>query len=197
MPQIIFSLKRLTFSYVNLFWWTLIQFFYLNTVSYVQKIIKMHLLILIFFFFSSLAYSQNADLVTAKELQSYFKKNNDTTYVINFWATWCKPCIQELPYFLQLENELIDSSVKFLFVSLDDSKYRESRVIPFKVKNNMNTVFILEDDDPNEWIPLISEAWTGSIPATLIIKNNNETFLEKKLDYTQLKEAVEKTKGVQ
>lgn len=156
-----------------------------------------YLLTILIITFSTFTFAQNADVITADDLQKIIKKNNDTTYVVNFWATWCKPCIEELPYFLQLENELFNFPVQFIFVSLDDSKYKESRVIPFTEKNKMKNVYILEDNDPNDWIPQISEEWTGSIPATLIIKNNNKTFLEKKLDYNQLKDEVEKTKGAQ
>ncbi|MGI8892860.1 MAG: TlpA family protein disulfide reductase [Bacteroidia bacterium] len=157
----------------------------------------MRLLSVLLICFSGLAYSQQAKIINTDQLIKEYHKTNDTTYIINFWATWCKPCIEELPYFLQLENELINQPFKFLFISLDDSKYRESRVIPFAEKNKMNNVFILEDKDPNEWIPRVSEEWTGSIPATLIIRNNNPTFHEQKLNYEQLKKSVAKTKGAQ
>lgn len=155
----------------------------------------MRFILLILIFLNGVAYSQNARIVNANELQNIYKKNNDTTYVINFWATWCKPCIDELPEFLQLQKDLNQKPVQFLFVSLDDVKYKDTRVIPFVLKNKMDNVFILDDNDPNEWIPEISEEWTGSIPATLITRNNYSAFYEQKINYEKLKESVQKIKG--
>ena len=140
-------------------------------------------------------FSQKSEVISAKQLISQYSNNNDTTYVVNFWATWCKPCIEELPFFLKLEKEMANEPVKFIFVSLDDSKHIIDRVNPFIKKMEINNVFVLDDKDPNDWIPEISNEWTGSIPATLIIKNQNENFYEQKFNYDQLKKAVLKTKG--
>src|SRR5690606_6809447 len=51
--------------------------------------------------------------------KKYFQKKNDSIYVINFWATWCKPCIKELPAFEKIASEYADKKVKVLLVSLD------------------------------------------------------------------------------
>ena len=150
---------------------------------------------LVLLILTGVAYSQDAQVVNASELLRIYKKNNDTTYVINFWATWCKPCVDELPEFLQLQKELTDKPIQFIFVSLDDAKHKDMRVIPFAEKNKMSNVFILDDNDPNEWIPKISEEWTGSIPATLITRNNNSAFYEQKINYEKLKEFIQKIRG--
>ena len=142
------------------------------------------------------SFAQTIDVVNVTELQKR-NSSNDTTYVLNFWATWCKPCIEELPYFLQLEKELINHPVKFIFVSLDDSEHLNSRVLPFIKKHEMKNVVILEDKDPNEWIPKIHNSWTGSIPATLIVNSEINNFYEQKLSYKELKEFVKIKKGAQ
>ena len=108
-----------------------------------------------------------------EELQKkYFQNKNDTTYVINFWATWCKPCVKELPYFEKIAWDYSDKNVKVLLVSLDFPDKIESQVIPFMEKNNIKSeVVLLDDPDANSWIPKVSPDWSGAIPATVIYKN--------------------------
>ena len=63
--------------------------------------------------------------------------SHDTVYVINFWATWCAPCVKELPYFEALLEKNSEKPFKQILVSLDDDKKLESRVLPFLKKNNV------------------------------------------------------------
>lgn len=107
-------------------------------------------------------------------------KKNDTTYVINFWATWCKPCIQELPLFEALQKANMASKVKIVLVSLDFKHQIESHLKPFLHQNSLQSkVVLLSDKKFNTWIDKVSTAWSGSIPATLLIKGENRLFEEK------------------
>lgn len=116
---------------------------------------------------------------------------NDTLYVINFWATWCKPCIEEIPDFLRLSQELAGEKVTFLFVSLDFRKNLEKGVIPFIRSREMgNNVLLLHDPDADHWIPQVDQLWTGAIPATLIYRGNIRQFYEKTLSYEDLKSII-------
>ena len=86
-------------------------------------------------------------------IKSILYMKGDTTYVVNFWATWCKPCVQELPGFLDLSKELEGDKVRFFFVSLDFRKNAVNSVIPFLKSKEMNQgVMILDDPDANHWI---------------------------------------------
>lgn len=104
--------------------------------------------------------------------------NKNTIYVVNFWATWCAPCVKELPHFEQLNSE--NKSVKVVLVSLDFKNQFESKLIPFlKKKSIKSEVVLLTDKDYNTWLPMVDKDWSGSIPATLIIKNGKKIFVEK------------------
>jgi len=118
-------------------------------------------------------------------------KENDTTYVVNFWATWCKPCVAELPAFEKMNKNYNHKKVKVLLVSLDFPEKLEKQVIPYVKKNLKSQVILLDDTDANSWIPKISETWSGAIPATLIYKNKERTFYEQSFTYEELQKEVE------
>ncbi|NQY09797.1 MAG: redoxin domain-containing protein [Flavobacteriales bacterium] len=129
---------------------------------------------------------QDLKRVKVDELKSMYLKDNDTTYVVNFWATWCVPCVHELPHFEKL-NEL--PKVKVILASLDFPKMIDSKLIPFIKRNKLKSeVVLLNEPDENEMIPKISSEWSGAIPATLVINNNRgiHNFHEGKLSYEEL-----------
>ncbi len=118
--------------------------------------------------------------------------DNTTTWVVNFWATWCAPCIREIPYFEMIGETYADAGVKILLVSLDRSESLQSRLIPFIEQRSLKSeILLLDDPNSNAWIPKVSPDWTGSIPATLIFNKNHRAFYEKEFTYEELKNAVD------
>lgn len=126
-------------------------------------------------------------VVSYSELAPLLQKKNDTTYVINFWATWCKPCIAELPYFEKINADYSEEKVKVILVSLDFPEKLESQVVPFIKKNQLKShIVLLDDPDANNWIPKVDETWSGAIPATILYKNNARKFYEQSFTYEEL-----------
>ena len=120
-------------------------------------------------------------------LEPYLNQKNDTVYVINFWATWCVPCIKELPHFEKLNQKYKNGKFKMILVSLDFPKMIESRVIPFiKNKNLQAEVVVLNDPDANSWIEKVAKEWSGAIPATIIYKNDKRKFYEQSFTEDEL-----------
>ncbi len=125
--------------------------------------------------------SENAivEVLNFKELEPLLHYNDDTVYVINFWATWCIPCVKELPFFQEVHDTYSSKNVKVVLVSLDFPEKLESKLIPFiKNRNLTPQVVLLDDPNENTWIPKIDESWSGAIPATLIYSKNERTFYE-------------------
>lgn len=150
---------------------------------------KIFWIILSIYFFSTTSQAQEVKAVSFRELATWMNKNNDTTYVINFWATWCSPCVEELPYFESVNKLYAKDKLKVILVSLDFASQIEKKVIPFIRKNNMqSTVMLLDEPDANAYIDKVSPAWSGAIPATLIInsKKSVRQFHEKKFSYDEL-----------
>ena len=122
---------------------------------------------------------------TFEDLEPQLHLDNDTTYVINFWATWCAPCVAELPYFEDL-NEKYDL-VKVVLVSLDFERQIDKKVIPFLNKNKIaSEVVVLLDGKANRWIDRVDPNWSGAIPVTYIRSGAEAKFLEQ--DFHSLEE---------
>jgi thiol-disulfide isomerase/thioredoxin len=130
---------------------------------------------------SQMAYGQVKRYSTFDKFEKevFQKLDADSVYVINFWATWCGPCVKELPYFEALNQKYKAGQFKQILVSLDDPKKLESKVIPFISKNNIRSeVILLEDGKYNSWIDKVDPRWSGAIPITLIIKGKEKLFYE-------------------
>lgn len=111
------------------------------------------------------------------QLTSRFHEAGEATLVVNFWATWCKPCVEELPCFEQLREQYADKNVQVLLVSLDFKSQLEKKFIPFlKAQRLKSEVVLFADQDANTWIPSIYEEWDGAIPVTLIVKGRQRAF---------------------
>jgi len=150
-----------------------------------NKLLKISFLLLLLF--SIKGYNQNVKLLNINQLNERIKNGKDSTYVVNFWATWCAPCIKELPHFEKLGADHKSEKVAVLLVSLDFKSKLQSNVIPFvKRKNLKNEVFLLNESNPQEFIDRIDPSWSGSIPATLFIKNDKRKFVESEFTYEQL-----------
>ena len=129
-------------------------------------------------------YSVNAQVKLLKldDLDQRIAKGKDTTYVINFWATWCAPCVAEVPNFEKLHLSNLKKPVKVLLVSLDFKSKLQKEVIPFVQHNKINAeVFLLNEADQQQYIERIDKKWSGAIPATLFVNKKPDAFTKRNL----------------
>ncbi|MGZ2371960.1 TlpA disulfide reductase family protein [Ancylomarina sp. YFZ004] len=127
------------------------------------------------------------------ELEPIFHYQNDTTYVINFWAMWCKPCVEELPHFEAIRKNYSDKKVKVILVSLDFGNNVEDRLNNFIKRKKINSnVLILDDPDADSWINKIAEKWDGALPATVIYKKEQREVFTRQVTYEELAESIDK-----
>ena len=128
---------------------------------------------------------------TFTDIEPLFSPDNDTTYVINFWATWCKPCVKELPYFEALTEAHQKDKVKVVLVSLDFPKQLESKLVPFVQENKLQSnVVVLLDGKYNDWIDKVATEWSGAIPVTLFAQGEKKHFLGTSVESTEELEAI-------
>jgi thiol-disulfide isomerase/thioredoxin len=145
------------------------------------------------FFISALNSSaQKVKAVKIDELQKIIAETK-TPLIVNFWATWCVSCIQELPYFLEEYNNHKKDSLQLLLVSLD-FKDAYQKAIPDAVKKRKITaqVLWLNETNADYFCPKIDSAWSGAIPASLFInpKSGYRKFYEDQLSHEQLKKEI-------
>lgn len=86
--------------------------------------------------------------------------------LVNFWATWCIPCVEEFPYIMELNNKYGDE-FELIFVSGDFSEAKEEAKQFLKTQEvNFTTYYKIGND--NEFITTISDTWSGALPYTVI-----------------------------
>ena len=119
-------------------------------------------------------------------------RKTDTVYVVNFWATWCSPCVKELPYFEELHKSAADRKLQVLLVNLDFPNQLETRVHPFLTEKDISApVLNITSLDYDTWISGVDESWSGAIPATLIFRNKNRKFFSTEISRDELFKTVE------
>jgi thiol-disulfide isomerase/thioredoxin len=151
-------------------------------------------LIMTVYFSMSGAQAQAPRIVKWEAMQSLLQNPSDTLYVVNFWATWCGPCVKELPHFEELGKKFTDKKLKILLVSLDFANQYESKLLPFLQKKQLTSqVVLLDETDYNLWIDKVEPQWQGAIPFTLVFNNFRQIrrYTESELNAEQLNALVE------
>lgn len=139
------------------------------------------------------ATGQQFTQIRIPELEKILSNREDKLLVLNFWATWCPPCVKELPHFQKVGKEFDPDEVSFLLISIDFPSQIDSHLKPFLDKNNVVLdVAVMMETDQNEWIDKVDPSWQGNIPATLMLNNTKKTrkFHAGDLDETELRNMI-------
>jgi len=143
------------------------------------------------------ANSQTIAKWKIEDVVNSYSAKNDTVYVVNFWATFCKPCIEEIPGFIRIVEKYKTQKVKLLLVSVDLPAFYPAKIAGFAKKNNYNAQIVwLNETNADHFCPAIDEKWSGAIPSTIIVNNKTgyRKFVEDQMsaeDFeASLKEAI-------
>jgi thiol-disulfide isomerase/thioredoxin len=145
-----------------------------------------------FLLFNLNLFCQEIKKIKIGELKSYIDKS-DHPLIINFWATYCLPCIHEIPYFQTEANKHRDDGVELILVSLDLPDYYPSRISSFAKKQNFSaSIFWLNESNADYFCPKIDQKWSGGIPSTLFVNNKTHyrQFFERQLTELQVEENI-------
>jgi len=138
------------------------------------------------------ASSQDLEVIKFERLNQMIEHRKDEVQIFNFWATWCKPCIEELPQFESITQQYSEGRVKVYLISLDFIDQIETKLKPFLQKRQIKSqVKLLDETDFNSFIDKIDPRWSGAIPATLIItRSGDKEFYEKQFKEGELEKVV-------
>lgn len=132
-------------------------------------------------------FGQEVQVIKMADLDKLLQQPSEGVVLINFWATWCRPCIEELPYFDKAQQEFADKGVTMYFVSLDDVEILESRVKPFVKKKGLQAkVLLLDETDMNAFVNRVDPNWSGAIPATIMLTPTVRKLVEGKMEPQEL-----------
>ncbi|WP_173021336.1 TlpA disulfide reductase family protein [Lewinella sp. W8] len=108
------------------------------------------------------------------DIEGLFGGGSDTAYLVNFWATWCKPCREELPLLQRLADEASPVPVKVVLVSLDTEPSAIERIPDYFQQAGINLPNLVLTDEGSEWGKTIDRAWTGALPTTILYRGKRK-----------------------
>ena len=152
------------------------------------------LLVFVLFFSCREVNSQSIPSWKITDLEEYIAKS-DTPVIINFWATYCGPCIKEIPYFQDVVKQYEQKGVKLLLVSLDFKESFPDKISSFADKRKFTSPIVwLDETDADYFCPKVDSAWSGVMPATLFINNKkaHRSFFEEEMSKDQFETEIKK-----
>ena len=156
--------------------------------------IRISLLIFVMFFSCKQADSQLIPKWKIADLEEYIAKS-DTPVIVNFWATYCAPCIKEIPYFQEVVKQYEKKGVKLLLVSLDFRESFPDKISSFADKRKFTSPIVwLDETDADYFCPKVDSAWSGVMPATLFINNKkgHRSFFEEEMSKEKFETEIRK-----
>jgi thiol-disulfide isomerase/thioredoxin len=144
-------------------------------------------------FFMLVSYGQKIKSIKVTELENIIAASK-TPLIVNFFATWCKPCLEELPYFLEEAKKHKTEGLELLLVSLDFKEAYPDAISKFAAKRNIEEKILwLDETDADYFCPKIDKKWSGAIPASLFINNTTgyRKFIEEMLPQKILKNQID------
>ena len=143
-------------------------------------------------FISFNTYSQEIPVIKFADLEAHLNSKQHDVQIFNFWATWCAPCVAELP----LLEKVADEEANVVLINLDFAD-KIDRVKSFVARKNLSKqVMLLDEIDYNSWIDKVDKSWSGAIPATLFINNKTgrRIFIGKELEEGEIQKILAELK---
>lgn len=130
------------------------------------------------------------------DLESILASYKGQVLLVNIWATWCKPCREEFPDLVRLQDFYKGKAVQIIAVSADYPDEIDSKILPFLEKFKINfPVYVQDFPRQEDFINYLNREWNGALPATFIYdkEGRQQVFFIGKKDFESFKKEIEKT----
>lgn len=135
---------------------------------------KKLLILLIFFNWQLIGTAQSIQKVKIDQLLKMIDTSS-MPIVVNFWATWCGPCIREIPWFEKNVALFAVKKIKLLLVSIDFADEYPKGITDLAKKNGYRSQILwLNESEADAFCQKIDKSWEGSIPVTLMVNNQKK-----------------------
>lgn len=146
-------------------------------------------------FFCVFVHGQEISKIKIEDLVKRYSNNSDTIYVINFWSTFCVPCVEEIPYLQRISKKYENKKVKLILVSLDFAKSYPVKLTEFVKQHNFTAEVVwLNETNADHFCPQVDKKWSGSIPSSLFINNKTgyKKFFEEQMKEEEFEEELKR-----
>lgn len=111
--------------------------------------------------------------IDGSAFQDLIRSAGGRPLVVNFWATWCEPCREEIPALEALHREM-RGDVRVVGVSVDDPSHIE-QVRRYVAEQRVTfPQYIRSDSDDETFIAAVDPEWSGAVPATFLYDGSGE-----------------------
>ena len=156
----------------------------------------MKIIIFIILLISGISFAQDLLYINSTyDIDKIKKENTGKVLMINLWASWCKPCVEEFPDLIKLHNNYKNKDFKLILISLDFKEEIQTKLMPLLKKNNVDfTTYLLDIDSPDEIINYFNNEWGGGIPSSIIYNKSGElkSFILGNHDYEFFEKEIKK-----
>jgi thiol-disulfide isomerase/thioredoxin len=132
---------------------------------------KIFFIAIIFFSFTAFSFAQPIPKIKMDDVLKMIDSSK-TPLIINFWATWCRPCVEEIPRLERNVDSFKAQGAKLILISVDFANDYASKLTSFVQQRGYTAqVYWLDENDPAQFCPRIDTHWAGKIPAILMVNN--------------------------
>lgn len=155
---------------------------------------KISLLLITFYCITTSLSAQSIEKLSIGQL-THWIDTCTTPLVVNFWASWCAPCVREIPWFEKNIAKYSGKKLKLLLVSLDFADDYPNAIAAFAKKHNYQSEIVwLNESNPDSFCPKIDKSWDGTIPVSLFVNNAKKyrQFYKQQLPEPKLEQELQK-----
>ncbi|MDX5438666.1 MAG: TlpA family protein disulfide reductase, partial [Pontibacter sp.] len=137
------------------------------------------------------------EMIDEPALKALLQNDTDKVRLVNVWATWCGPCVQELPDFVDINRMYRNRDFEFITISADKPDKKDKALAALKKLEASNKNYLFNSEDKYKLIEAIDPEWQGALPYTLLIEPGGKVLYRKQGSIVpyEMKKAIVETVG--